>query len=131
MSTEPENPAETVRRMFAAFNAGDLDALLATVHPDSRWLYVGANPRLSRAEFSGHAAVRKFFERILDRLEMTAFDSDQFVVEGEVVVIFGSESGSVKATAQPFRNEWVQKYVVRDRLIVEMSEYNVQVEPRR
>ena len=130
MSTEPHDPADTVRRMFAAFSAGDLDALLETVHPDSRWTYFGANPRLSSAEFSGHAAVRKFFERILDRLEITAFNTDQFVADGDVVVIFGSEAGRVKATGQPFRNEWAQKYVVKDRLIVEMSEYNIQVEPR-
>ena len=125
------DPTATVNRMFAAFGARDLDALLETVHPESRWTYVGANPELSRAEFTGHAKVRRFFERILERLEITAFNTDQFVVEGETVVIFGSESGTVKATREPFRNEWSQKYVVKDGLIVEMAEYNIQVEPRR
>ncbi len=125
-----DNPAETVTRMFAAFGARDLDALLETVHPESRWTYVGANPRLSRAEFTGRPLVRRFFERILARLEITAFNPDQFVVDGDTVVIFGSEAGTIKATQQPFRNEWSQKYVVRDGLIVEMAEYNIQVEPR-
>ncbi len=123
-------PTATVQRMFAAFGAGNLDALIDTVHPDSRWTYYGANPRLSKAEFNGRGEVRKFFERILDRLNMTAFNTDQFVAEGDTVVIFGNESGTVKATGQPFRNEWSQKYVVRGGLIVEMSEYNIQVEPR-
>ena len=125
------DPAATVNRMFAAFGARDLDTLLETVHPESRWTYVGANPELSRVEFTGHAKVRRFFERILARLEITAFNTGQFVVEGETVVIFGSESGTVKATREPFRNEWSQKYVVKDGLIVEMAEYNIQVEPRR
>jgi uncharacterized protein len=125
------DPAETVNRMFAAFGARDLDALIETVHPESRWTYVGANPELSRAEFTGRLQVRKFFERILDRLDITAFNTDQFVVEGDTVVIFGSESGTVKATGQPFRNEWSQKYVVKAGLIVEMAEYNIQTEPRR
>lgn len=40
---------------------------------------------------------------------------------------FGNESGIVKATGLPFRNEWVQKYVVKDNLITEMEEYNIQV----
>ena len=75
-------------------------------------------------------AVRKFFERILERLEMTEFNTDEFVAEGDTVVIFGSEAGTVRATGQAFRNVWSQKYVVRDGLIVEMAEYNVQVEPR-
>ena len=125
------DPAATVNRMFAAFGARDLDTLLETVHPESRWTYVGANPELSRVEFTGRAKVKRFFERILARLEITAFTTDQFVVEGETVVIFGSESGTVKATREPFRNEWSQKYVVKDGLIVEMAEYNIQVEPRR
>jgi uncharacterized protein len=128
---DANDPTATVKRMFAAFGARDLDALLETVHPESRWTYVGANPELSRAEFTGHAKVRRFFERLLVRLEITAFNTDQFVVEGETVVIFGSESGTVKATREPFRNEWSQKYVVKDGLIVEMAEYNIQVGPRR
>ena len=128
--TNAQTPTAVVRRMFAAFGAGDLDALLETVHPDSRWTYYGANPRLSAAEFSGHAAVRRFFARILERLEMSEFDTDEFVVEGDTVVVFGGEAGTVRATGEAFRNVWSQKYVVREGLIVEMAEYNVQVEPR-
>jgi hypothetical protein len=66
---DANDPTATVKRMFAAFGARDLDALLETVHPESRWTYVGANPELSRAEFTGHAKVRRFFERILERLD--------------------------------------------------------------
>jgi ketosteroid isomerase-like protein len=128
--TDASNPADTVRRMFAAFGAGDLDALLETIHPESRWMYYGANPRIGVAEFRGRAQVRRFFEGILQRVAMTAFNTDQFVAQGGVVVVFGNESGTVKATGQPFRNEWSQKYVVKDGLIVEMAEYNIQVEPR-
>jgi hypothetical protein len=36
----------------------------------------------------------------------------------------------VRATGRPFKNEWTQKYVVEDNQIVEMVEYNIQVEPR-
>ena len=127
---QPDGPVAIVKRMFAAFSAGDLDALIETVHPDSRWIYHGANPRLSRAELIGHAKVRRFFEGIFSRLEMTEFNMDEFVVQGDTVVIFGSEAGTVRATGQAFRNAWAQKYVVRDGLIVAMAEYNIQVEPR-
>lgn len=74
--------------------------------------------------------MRKFFARILERLDITEFNTDAFVVQGDTVVVFGSEAGTVRATGQAFRNVWSQKYVVRDGQIVEMAEYNVQVEPR-
>lgn len=125
-----KDPTATVQRLFAAFAAGDLDALIETVDPNSHWTYIGANPQLARAEFTGRAKVRRFFERILTRLDVTAFDADEYIVSGDTVVVFGSESGTVRSTGQLFRNQWTQKYVVQNGKITRMVEYNVQVEPR-
>ena len=129
--TDTNEPAATVQRMYAAFGAGDLDALIETVHPESRWTYLGANPEPTKAEFVGRASVRTFFETILKRLDITEFNVDEFIVDGDTVVVFGSEAGKVKATGQVFRNEWTQRYVVNDKQITRMAEYNIQVEPKR
>lgn len=128
---DPNDPLIVVQRMFSAFSAGNLDALVDTVHPESRWHYLGANPGLSNAQFSGKASVRSFFERILKRLDMTVFSPDHYVVQGHAVAVFGHEEGSIRKTGQTFRNEWVQKYVVVDGLITEMTEYNIQVDPKQ
>ena len=124
------DPLGTVQRMFAAFRAGDLDRILETVHSDSRWTYVGANPTPTKAELVGHTSVRRFFEGIINRLEITTFDTTEFVVQGDTVVVFGSESGTLRSSGAAFRNEWVQKYVVRENQITQMAEYNIQVDPR-
>jgi hypothetical protein len=39
--------------MFEAFGNRDLGALLETVHLDSRWSYVGANPRPPKRVYVG------------------------------------------------------------------------------
>ena len=127
--TGGNDPIGTVQRMFDAFRRGDLDGLIETVHPDSRWTYFGANPKPTKAEFAGRPRVRSFFERIIRRIEMMEFTPTDFIVEGNAVVVFGSESGTVRHTGQRFHNEWTQKYVVEDNLIVAMVEYNIQVEP--
>jgi ketosteroid isomerase-like protein len=62
------------------------------------------------------------------RICITTFHPREFVTENDTVVVIGFESGTVTATGHPFRNEWVQKYVVQDDLITEMEEYNIQVE---
>lgn len=116
--------------MFAAFAAGDLDALIETVHPHSQWTYYGANPRITKAEFQGHDRVRRFFERIRERIDIASFNATEFVVEGDTVVVFGNESGTLRATGTSFLNEWTQKYVVKENRIVAMTEHNIQVEPR-
>ena len=122
------NPLATVQRMFEAFANGDLDGLLESVHPDSRWTYVGANPRPAKGVYVGKDGVGRFFGNILRNLDMTEFRASEFVTEDDTVVVFGFESGTVKATGKPFRNEWAQKYVVRDGLITGMEEYNIQVD---
>jgi uncharacterized protein len=122
------NPLPTVRRMLEAFAKGDLDRLLETVHPDSRWTYVGANPRPVKRVYVGREDIRKFFDRILQNLTMTTFHPREFLTENDTVVVIGFEAGTVKATGDPFRNEWVQKYVVQNDLITEMEEYNVRVD---
>ena len=125
--TEPgmPDPTAVVQKMFEAFGRGDVAGILETVHPESRWTYIGANPRPRRASLHGHAGVRRFFQRILDRLDMRAFEPREFVVQGSTVVVFGSESGVVRETQEPFSNDWVQKYVVRSGQITEMEELNI------
>ena len=130
MPAVASDPLATVQRMFAAFAAQDLDALVTTIHPQSAWRYFGANPQISVAAFTGSAAVRSFFERIIKRLDMTSFEPAEYLVQGNTVVVFGSEGGTVKATGRPFRNEWVQRYEVHDGLITAMAEYNIQIEPK-
>lgn len=73
----------------------------------------------------GHEEVRRFFERILSRLDMHTFEPSEFVTEDSTVVVFGTEEGVVRKTGEPFHNEWVQKYVVTSGLITEMVEFNI------
>ncbi|MFL6044768.1 MAG: nuclear transport factor 2 family protein [Propionibacteriaceae bacterium] len=126
MSTD--NPVAVVQRMLEAFQDRDRDRLVETVHPDSRWTYVGANPRPAKGVYVGRDGVRNFFENIIRNLTITIFNAREFVTEANSVVIFGFESGTVNATGNPFRNEWAQKYVIQNGLITEMEEYNVQVD---
>ena len=123
----PANDPTTTVRRFEAFAQHDIDGLLETVHPESRWTYVGANPRPAKGTYVGRDGVRKFFGNILRNLDIAEFHLGEFVTQDDTVVIFGFESGTVKASGSPFRNEWAQKYVVHDGLITEMEEYNIQV----
>lgn len=104
-ATRTAGPEAVVRRMFDAFLRGDVDGILETIHPDSTWVYVGANPRPRRATIRGHDGVRRFFEGILTRLGMQAFEPTEFVVCDDTVVVFGSERGVVRRTGEPFTSE--------------------------
>ncbi|MBX3104038.1 MAG: nuclear transport factor 2 family protein [Cryobacterium sp.] len=84
--------------MFAAFSTGDIDALLQTVHPESLWTYYVANPRTTKAEFTGTATVRRFFERIPEWSEISELNTDEYVVQGDTVEILSGEACIVRTT---------------------------------
>jgi hypothetical protein len=56
-SVSPELEA-LLRRMYAAFNARDVDAVMAALHPDVDWPNVLGGTRLD-----GHAAIREYWAR--------------------------------------------------------------------
>ena len=78
----PDNPVAVVQRMLGAFEDRDLDRLVETVHPDSRWTYVGANPRPAKGVYVGRHGVRKFFQNILRNLTITTFHTKEFITDG-------------------------------------------------
>ena len=88
------NPLATVQQMFQAFGTGNVDGILKTVSPDSKWTYLGANPAPAQKTYTGHEEVRRFFEGILTNLNMTSFTPKEFIVQGDTVIVLGEESGT-------------------------------------
>ena len=121
------NPLPTVQRMFEAFANRDLDALVdvgASRFALDTLVPIRAQrraPTLAKAALGSSS--RTFFGGWISQ----PFQAREFVTENDTVVVFGFESGTVKTTGDPFRNEWTQKYAVRSNLITEMEEYNIQV----
>jgi ketosteroid isomerase-like protein len=54
-----EQNVEVARRSFAAFNAGDVESLVETGHPDCEWLPFRA--QLEGETYRGRDGVRRFF----------------------------------------------------------------------
>ena len=80
-------PSARMGHQSYKIRAGDLDGVLETVHADSRWTCVGANPKPTKAELVGQASVRRFFEGIVRRLDIAAFEATEFVVEGNTLTL--------------------------------------------
>ena len=128
-TTSNSSPEGVVGNLFRAFRSGDLEGVLGTLHEDVSLTYIGANPKPVKAVLIGHERARRFFEGIYRRLEMNSFEADEVIVSDGTVVAFGREAGVTRATGKPFRNEWVQKYVVRNGLIESLLEYNIEIPP--
>ncbi len=116
------SPKTVVDKMFDAFAAGNIDAILETVSEDTLWIYHGTQV-IPKGEFKGIEGVRKFFTSIFNGTEVLKFEAEQFIIQENVVVILGNEHQRVKRSGKELKQKWVQIYTIENNLIVRMEEF--------
>src|SRR5262245_41105812 len=115
-------PLATVEKMFAAFSSGDLEKFRETVSEDTTWIYHGTQ-EIKKAKFEGKDGATTFISKILTHNEIISIEPQQFISEGNVVVVIGREHQKIKATGKELRQKWVQVYTVENDLITRMEEF--------
>lgn len=118
-----ENSAkQTVNKMFEAFASGNVDKILETVSDDTVWIYHGTQV-IPKGEYRGKDGARRFFEGILNGTEIIKFEPEQFIVEGNMIVVLGNEHQKVKRSGRELKQKWVQVYTIENSLIARMEEF--------
>jgi ketosteroid isomerase-like protein len=118
-----KNSAKAViEKMFTAFSSGDIEKLVDTVSNDTVWLYHGTQI-IPKGAFEKKEGVRAFFTNILERTEIINFEPQQYIVEGNMVVVLGQEHQKVKRSGRELKQKWVQIYTVENNLITKMEEF--------
>ena len=115
-------PIAIVHEMFSAFGSGDLDRFKKTVSEDTLWTYHGTH-KIPKATFKGKEGAARFINNILTTTEIIKFEPQQFVTEGNTVVVIGEEQQKVKRTGEELKQRWVQIYTVENNLITRMEEF--------
>jgi ketosteroid isomerase-like protein len=84
---EVRTPTEVVLAGYAAWNSGDLEAFIETVHPDVVWKTSGVFPGL-RPSYSGHAGMRGFWNTFQDPWESLQIEIEEIAeVDGDSVLL--------------------------------------------
>ncbi len=116
------SPKQVVEKMFTAFANGDLDKFVETVSEDTIWIYHGTQI-IPKGTFEKKEGVKAFFSNILNKTEITSFEPQQYIVEGNMVVILGQEHQKVKRSGRELKQKWVQIYTIENELITKMEEF--------
>lgn len=111
-----------VEKMFSAFSSGDVEKFVATVSEDTVWIYHGTQI-IQAGTFEKKEGVRTFFTNIMERTEIINFEPQQYIVEGNMVVVIGREHQKVKRSGRELKQKWVQIYTVENDLITKMEEF--------
>ena len=116
------SPAEVVRRQYLASAAGDLEALRATLAPDVEWIEMAGFPLAGTYRTPNAVTSNVMAKPGADWDAWTAHD-DQYVVDGETVVVLARYTARNKATEKPLGVRVAHHFIVRSGLIVRFEQF--------
>jgi ketosteroid isomerase-like protein len=119
---EQEN-TRIVRRSYELFKSGDIQALLDLFSEDIDFQL----PEIENVPFSGRhkgrEATARFFKLVSGSQDVLEFNPQEFISQGDKVVVLGNSSWRVKASGREYGSEWAHVVTVRDGKIVASKEY--------
>ena len=118
-----QNNVGLFRMAYDAFGRGDIEALLALLDENVEWITPGPSDVPTAGERRGRQAVGEFFKTLNETFEITKFQTQEFVAEGDRVVVFGTDTAKVKATGKVLDFNWVHYFGVKNDKIVNFREY--------
>ncbi|MDX1584284.1 MAG: nuclear transport factor 2 family protein [Thermoanaerobaculia bacterium] len=121
LGTEEKN-LELVKSGYEAFGLGDVEAVVALMHPEIEWTEAEGFPY--EGTFVGpDAVVENVFARLGGEWHGWAADPHHFVADGDRVVAVGTYSGTHKETGKDFEAEFAHVFHIEDGKIVSFRQF--------
>jgi uncharacterized protein len=119
-----EQNTTLARDAYAAFQRGDIAALLNLLTEDVSWFLPGPKevvPFLGLRR--GRDQVKQFFSSLADSQEPEQFEPSQFIAQGDQVVSLGHYRWRVKSTGRKFEADFAHVFTIRNGKISGFHEY--------
>ncbi len=114
---------EIVRRGYAAFEEGGVEAILEFLDPDIEWHMSAAFTREPRV-YRGHDGVREVFRFFNEQIADLRADPHEFIeAPGDRVIVPLRMHGRTRETGEPVAYELVQVWVGRDGKAIRLNTY--------
>jgi ketosteroid isomerase-like protein len=117
MNSAPE-ALVVVQSAYAAFNRGDISAVLDLIADDVEWKFCGSKGLPYTGTFRGKDGTAKFFASIPEVEDLLVFEPREFISAGDKVTVLGWERSQVRPGGKVFESEWVHLFTIRDSRVV-------------
>lgn len=106
---------EATQALFTAFGAGDIPGILAYLNDDIRIEFYGPSNIIPYAGFyDGMDAAGRFFETVLSSVDIHVFDAEEFLSDGDKVVVTGVLHLTAKSTGRDIKSDFVHVITMKD-----------------
>jgi len=125
-------PLEVVHQAYAAYNKGDIPALVDQLSDHVEWRLVSAAPS---EKFFGvrhnKQEVTAFFASVGAADEVRSFEPREFVDGGDTVTVLGHELLESRSSHKRFEADWVHVVTVKDGKITRWLGYTGAILPQQ
>jgi len=121
--TDQENIG-LIRKVYAAFGAGDVKTILDSVSDDADWINYGSATVPYTGSRSGKTQILEFFQAIADSTTGGKVVANSFIAQGDMVVALGSYEATVRDTGVKIDSPVAHIFTVRDGKIVRLEGFS-------
>jgi len=114
---------ELVMQGYQMFQAGNIDGLLQLFADDTEWTGTPVQFVPFSGSYHGRQEVGQFFTDMNQAQETEQFSPQEFVAEGDKVVVTGTGKWTVRTTGHTYDSAWVHIFTLRDGKIAQFQEY--------
>ncbi len=107
-------PIDVTQNVFEAFGAHDVDTIVEWLHPDIRIEFYGPNIIPYAGNYNGLEKARGFFETVLSSVDIHQFDPEDYICEGDKVVVTGHLRLTALSTGKLIESDFVHVITVAD-----------------
>lgn len=120
---EQEN-VRIVQEAYAAFGRGDIPAVLNVFADDMEYFVPGPTDIIPTAgQRRDPEQVAQLFATINETEEVQQFEPQEFIAQGDMVVVLGHSRARVKSTGRTLEGDWVDVITLRDGKAVRYRHY--------
>lgn len=107
-------PLQVTEAIFAAFGAGDVNAIVALLHEEVVIEFYGPEVIPYARTYRGPAEARNFFETVLASVDIQQFDAEDFIESGDKIVVTGHLRLTARRTGRPIESAFAHVITVAD-----------------
>lgn len=104
---------EITQQLFGAFGRGDIPAILDLLDDEVVIEFYGPPAIPYAGTYRGKGEARRFFETVLSSVDIHQFDPEEFLADGDKVVVTGHLRLTARATGGAIESDFVHVITMR------------------
>jgi ketosteroid isomerase-like protein len=119
---EQEN-TRLVQQFYQSQKTGDMESLLKSLAREMEWVLPEMENVPFAGKWQGREGVGQFFKKVSEVEDVVEFEPEEYIAQGNKVVVLGRFTMRIKATGRNISSAWAHVWTLENGQITRFYEY--------